>query len=148
MMIDNLAITSISTTKSINSTAIKVGAPCCALVSVKLWHYSVHALQFQQGVVQSVISSVLFYGQGFIPGMNVSATLTGTNLDLGPITDTVTMRDCVHWFLGGTGVIIGRGSEVRIFGGRVIGNANRHDNSIGIRVTGNNGGVHIIETGG
>lgn len=75
------------------------------------------------------------------------------------------MRDVVHWFVGGTGVKvgrgsvrergstwtdllesqIGRGSEVRILGGRIIGPANRSDGSIGVHATGGNGGVHVAE---
>ncbi len=44
------------------------------------------------------------------------------------------------------GIEIGHGSEVRIEGGRIIGVASRHDGSIGIHCTGNNGGVHIDGT--
>ncbi len=62
------------------------------------------------------------------------------------ITDTNTIRDCFFWRITGTGIEIGHGSEVRVFGGRMIGTAARNDGSIGIRVTGNNGGVHIDST--
>lgn len=104
------------------------------------------ALRFTAGVTQSVFESLLFFGQGTIPGTGQATTLTGTNMNLGAVTDTVTVRDCVHWFTGGTGVVIGRGSEVRVLGGRIIGPANRYDGTIGVHVTGNNGGVHIVET--
>jgi hypothetical protein len=103
------------------------------------------AFRFTTGVVRSVLSTLLFYGRGAVPGTGQATTLCGTNLDLGPLTDTVTVRDALHWFVGGTGVIIGRGSEVRILGGRIIGPALRNDSSIGVHVTGNNGGVHVAE---
>lgn len=73
-------------------------------------------------------------------------TLLGSGLDLGPVTDTVEVRGCLLWFLAGTGIAIGRGSEVRIEGGRVIGPGLRNDSSVGIHVRGNNGGVHIDST--
>ena len=105
------------------------------------------ALRFPNGIVRSTIHSLLFYGRGAVPGMGaVTACACGTNLDLGTITDTVTVRDVLHWFVGGTGVVIGRGSEVRIMGGRIIGPSVRNDSSVGVHVTGNNGGVHISET--
>lgn len=104
------------------------------------------AIKFTSGVVRSVFSTILFYGRGNIPATPYTATLCGNNFDLGPLTDTVTLRDVLHWFVGGTGVSIGRGSEVRVFGGRIIGQALRNDSSIGVHVTGNNGGVHIAET--
>lgn len=60
--------------------------------------------------------------------------------------DTNTIRDCLFWKITGTGIEIPYGAEVRIKGGRIWGVGNRHDNSIGIHVTGNNGGVHIDTT--
>lgn len=104
------------------------------------------ALRFPAGLVRSLVSNVLFYGAGAIPGSSIPTFLTGSNLDLGDVTDTVTLRDVLHWFVGGTGVRIGRGSEVRIMGGRIIGPGTRTDGSVGVHVTGNNGGVHIVET--
>ena len=75
------------------------------------------------------------------------------------MTDTVAVRDSVLWFLQGTGVKIGHGSEVRIeggqrgpacilvkevkllsviplIGGRIIGTMAKNDSSIGVHVTG------------
>jgi hypothetical protein len=126
MLFTEFAVTSVGSSKSPTSTAFR----------------------FIAGVVQSTFATLLFYGAGDIPGLpGQQAVLTGTNLDLGAVTDTVTVRDTVHWFLGGTGVRIGRGSEVRVMGGRIIGPAVRTDGTIGVHVTGNNGGVHIAETG-
>ncbi len=83
-------------------------------------------------------------------GLNGSTDIcvahTRSCLDLGPVTDTVSVRGCVLWFLLGTGISIGRGSEVRIEGGRIIGKGVRTDASIGIHVRGNNGGVHVVST--
>ena len=107
------------------------------------------ALRFTSGIVRSTLSTLLFYGSGPLPNASLgSAVACGTNLDLGgsAVTDTVTVRDTLHWFLGGTGVVIGRGSEVRVLGGRIVGMGTRRDGSVGVHVTGNNGGVHVSET--
>jgi hypothetical protein len=63
-----------------------------------------------------------------------------------PVADTNTVRDVFIWEIKGTGIQIGYGSEVRILDGRIIGAAIRFDESIGIHVTGNNGGVHVENT--
>jgi len=107
------------------------------------------ALRFTSGIVRSTLTTLLFFGSGQLPNASLgSAVACGTNLDLGgsSITDTVTVRDTLHWFFGGTGVVIGRGSEVRVLGGRIVGMGTRADGSIGVHVTGNNGGVHVSET--
>lgn len=103
------------------------------------------ALSFPAGAVKSLFSGLLFLGQGTWPGGRASARLLGSGIDLGAVSDTTTVRDTVMWFLTGTGVKVGRGSEVRILGGRIIGN-NKTPGSFGIHVTGNNGGVHIAST--
>jgi hypothetical protein len=107
------------------------------------------AVKFASGIVRSTLSNLLFYGAGPLPNASLGNAVTcGTNLDLGgaSVTDTVTVRDTLHWFLLGTGVVIGRGSEVRVLGGRIVGTGARDDGSIGVHVTGNNGGVHVSET--
>ncbi len=107
------------------------------------------ALRFTSGIVRSTLSTLLFFGNGQLPNASLGSAVTcGTNLDLGgsAVTDTVTVRDTLHWFFGGTGVVIGRGSEVRVLGGRIVGVGTRKDGSIGVHVTGNNGGVHVSET--
>ena len=107
------------------------------------------ALKFPAGIVRSTLTTLLFYGQGPLPNASLgSAVACGTNLDLGgaAVTDTVTVRDALHWFFRGTGVVIGRGSEVRLLGGRLVGMGTRGDGSVGVHVTGNNGGVHVSET--
>jgi hypothetical protein len=107
------------------------------------------AVKFASGIVRSTLSNLLFYGAGPLPNASLGNAVTcGTNLDLGgaSVTDTVSVRDTLHWFLRGTGVVIGRGSEVRVLGGRIVGTGARDDGSVGVHVTGNNGGVHVSET--
>ncbi len=60
------------------------------------------------------------------------------------VADTNTVRDVILWGITGTGIEIGHGSEVRVFGGRIIGVSRTQ--GIGVHVTGNNGGVHIDST--
>jgi hypothetical protein len=61
------------------------------------------------------------------------------------IADSNTVRDVQMWVVSGTGLEIGRGSEVRMAGGRIIGTSTRKE-GVGIHCTGNNGGVHIDST--
>lgn len=62
------------------------------------------------------------------------------------VADTNMINDVEIWVIKGTGIEIGHGSEIRITGGRIIGADVRVDDSIGIHCTGNNGGVHIVDT--
>ena len=114
----DLAIASVSGDKSSSSTALK----------------------FPAGVAKSLISNVFLDGQaGNLPG-GLASGLVGSGFDLGTVTDTVTVENCVLWFICGTGVKIGRGSEVRVIGGRIIGGAQDYrgygDDNIGVHVTG------------
>ena len=95
---------------------------------------SVAALNFTTGVTQSLFSNVVVMGGG--------------GIDLGPLTDTVGVDNVLMEGLVGTGIKIGRGSEVRISNGRICGNGpiNGNAQGIGVHVTGGNGGVHIIST--
>ena len=70
-------------------------------------------------------------------------------LDLGSTTDTVQITDPLFQNVHGTGIKVGKGSEVRVVGGRIFGQFGGKEwvqGSIGIRVTGDNGGVHVIST--
>lgn len=71
------------------------------------------ALRFVE-VTKTVFDSLLFVGQGAVhtPGGDVAASSLGSVLDLGHLTDTVDVRSCVLWFLVGTGIALGRGSQV------------------------------------
>lgn len=65
------------------------------------------------------------------------------------VMDTTTLDNCLMWSIGGTGVTIARGSEVRIIGGRITGSnpyAGPPTRTIGVHVVGGNGGVHIVTT--
>ena len=107
------------------------------------------ALAFPAGFTKSQIHSVQLIGAGGLPSGNISETIPiGSGFDLGNVTDTVMLHNCLLWFGCGTGIKIGRGSEVRVSGGRFIGNKNDGgpSNSIGVHVTGNTGGVHIVST--
>ncbi len=106
------------------------------------------AFRFSSGITKSTLQNILFIGQGPVlaAGVMVDTVLLGTCLHLGPVTDTVEIRGCLVWFTAGTGIAIGRGSEVRVEGGRIIGPDVRNDSSIGIHVRGNNGGVHVVAT--
>jgi hypothetical protein len=75
------------------------------------------------------------------PGHNV-----GGGLDLSPLTDSCTVRETQIWGCTGTGIKVGSGSQVIIKGGRVIGNGpTPRGTSIGVHLTGNNGGVHLAQ---
>jgi hypothetical protein len=83
--------------------------------------------------------------------VKITSAYTGfgvSGINMGFITDTVEWAHNVLWSLTGVGVRIGRGSEVRITGGRIIslGPFASPAGAIGIHVTGNNGGVHVIST--
>jgi hypothetical protein len=139
-----LAISSIKSAKSVNSTALRVGVGP------------------NVGAQRCEFDHLLFFGAGTVPNTTYPATLIGTALNLGNESDTTTIRDCIFWFVGGKGIVIGHGSEIRIEGGRIVGsvdNAVAHtfppnttaeqaiqNGSIGIHVTGNNGGVHVLST--
>jgi hypothetical protein len=139
-----LAISSIKSAKSVNSTALRVGVGP------------------NVGAQRCEFDHLLFYGAGTVPNTTYTATFIGTALNLGNESDTTTIRDCIFWFVGGKGIVIGHGSEIRIEGGRIVGsvdNAVAHtyqpnttaeqairNGSIGIHVTGNNGGVHVLST--
>ena len=102
------------------------------------------ALRFSAGFTKGLIDSILMYGSGPVPVNGGSSTTLGSGIDLGKVSDTLTIRDTTLWFLSGTGVKVGMGSEVRIEGGRIIGVEGKV--SIGVWVTGNNGGVHLVGT--
>lgn len=67
------------------------------------------------------------------------------------VADSTTIEHCLLWGpVTGTGIKIARGSEVRVFGARVIGSHNIYNEApkgnIGIHVAGGNGGVHVVTT--
>ena len=80
-IVTDIAISSIGTNKSPNSTAIN----------------------FAGGLAKSVIERVLFYGAGDVPGVAQKASLLGSAIDMGAISDTSAVVDCVVWFCHGVG---------------------------------------------
>ena len=96
------------------------------------------AFSCKGGVERSLFDHLLVYpGGAYKPGTGIH--FTGN-------CDSTTIRDCQFWLIKGVGIRIGSGSEIRVQGGRVIGDNSRNDGSIGVQVTGNCGGVHIVST--
>lgn len=99
------------------------------------------ALNFTSGLTQSLLANIVISA-----ALGPGGTRPGGGFDLGPLTDTVTVDNCLMYVIG-IGIRIGRGSEVRVKGGRICGDAgSRSLAGVGIHVTGNNGGVHVIGT--
>ena len=90
------------------------------------------AISCQGGVARSHFANLLIVNPGI--GINCIG-----------ITDSIAIHDCQFWFVKGTGIRIGHGSEIQIIGGRIIG-VSKSNGSVGIHLTGDNGGVYI--TGG
>ena len=80
------------------------------------------AFSFPAGFTKSQIDTVQIIGSGGLPGVAMTFPFGG-GFDLGNVTDTSAVRNCLVWFGCGTGVKIGKGSEVRLEGGRLIGTA-------------------------
>ena len=92
------------------------------------------AFSFAGGLTQSLIRHIKIDNPAY-RGFGVSG------IDMGPVSDTNEVVSCVLWLLTGIGIRIGRGSEIRVSGGRVIslGALESPAGAIGIHVTGNNG---------
>lgn len=95
------------------------------------------AFAFPGGLTFGYFSNVMLDGSD-IP--------LGSGIVINGLTDTCTFRDCVIWRVSGVGIEIGHGSEVRIFGGRIVGINTRTEGNCGIFLRGGNGGVHVSET--
>lgn len=95
------------------------------------------AILCQSGMEQSFFSHLLF---------NAESASMGSGIVVEKVMDTSTIHQCLLWGVTGTGIQVAEGSEVRIFGGRIIGRDRYADKSIGVHLTGNNGGVHIVTT--
>jgi hypothetical protein len=113
------------------------------LASVAVKNPNATALRFTGGFTQSSVNEITVTsddGAKIYP-MNV--------LDLGVVTDTVSIINPLFQNVHGVGIKIGHGSEVRSIGGRIFGQFSGSGwvpGSAGMHVTGNNGGVHIIST--
>jgi hypothetical protein len=95
------------------------------------------AILCQSGMERSHFSHLLF---------NAESVAMGSGIVVEKVMDTSTIHQCLMWGVTGTGIKVAEGSEVRIFGGRIIGRNRYVDKSIGVHLTGNNGGVHIVTT--
>lgn len=94
------------------------------------------------GCERSFFSHLLF---------NTEGAAMGSGIFLDRVADTSTIAHCVLWGpVRGTGIRLARGSEVRIFGGRILGAVDPYKGldpeNIGVHLTGDNGGVHIVTT--
>ena len=96
------------------------------------------AISCKGGVEKSLFDNLLVFP--------AAAYKPGTGIHFTGVCDSTTIRDCQLWLIKGVGIRIGSGSEIRIQGGRVIGDNSRTDGSIGVQITGNCGGVHIVST--
>lgn len=76
------------------------------------------------------------------------ASLMGSGVITRKVADTTTFDHCLLWGVTGVGLELARGSEIRIFGARIVGHNSPtvHGQSRGIYLTGDNGGVHIVTT--
>lgn len=82
---------------------------------------------------------------------NTDGAAMGSGVFLDRVADASTFVHCVLWGpVRGTGIRLARGSEIRVFGGRILGAADPYKglnpDNIGIHLTGDNGGVHIVTT--
>jgi hypothetical protein len=89
------------------------------------------------GVERSFFQHLLFFADTVRSG---SGILTRN------VADTTTLESCVMWRIGGTGLRVARGSEIRVLGGRITGDGSLRPENIGIHLMGDNGGVHVMTT--
>lgn len=96
---------------------------------------------FRGGAERTLFSHLFFKSNGATIGSGVSVQ---------KVMDTVTFDQCLIWGpMRGTGIRVCRGSAVLVFGGRIIGNDPYKGvigSSIGIHLTTDNGGVHVVGT--
>jgi len=94
------------------------------------------------GAVSSMFHHLVFETEG---------ARMGSGIHVEQVLDTTTFDHCLMWGpIRGVGIRVAKGSEVRIFGGRIIGGFHKFESvdsqSIGIHLTENNGGVHVVTT--
>jgi hypothetical protein len=89
------------------------------------------------GVERSYFQHLLFITDG---------VRSGSGIITEKVADTTTLESCIMWRIGGTGLRVARGSEIRIIGGRITGDDSLRPENIGVHLVGNNGGVHVATT--
>lgn len=130
---------------AVNGNLFEWRAPCreVSFKSLKIESTNVaksrssSAIHCSAGTERSQFESILFVGPAG------SGTFFSSGIRFVGLTDSTSIVNCQFWYITGTGIQIGHGSEVRIVGGRIIGRGLRNDESIGVHLTGGNGGVHL-----
>lgn len=89
------------------------------------------------GVERSLFHHLLFF---------TDTVRSGSGILTRHVADTTTLESCVLWQIGGTGLRVARGSEVRVLGGRITGDGSLRQENVGIHLAGDNGGVHVVTT--
>lgn len=89
------------------------------------------------GVERSLFHHLLFFAD---------TVRSGSGILTQQVADTTTLESCVMWRIGGAGLRVARGSEVRVIGGRITGDGSLRKENIGIHLVGDNGGVHVVTT--
>lgn len=92
------------------------------------------------GAERSFFGNLLFSSSG---------AKMGSGIFVEKVMDTTTIDQCVMWSIGGTGIKVAGGSEVRIFGGRITGSnpyVGVGQTTTAIHLPGGNGGVHVVTT--
>lgn len=100
----------------------------------------VAVIDCRAGAERSFFSNLFFSSSG---------APMGSGIFVENVMDTIGIDHCVMWSIGGTGIKVARGSEVRIFGGRITGSnpyVGVGQTTTAVHLTGNNGGVHIVTT--
>lgn len=85
------------------------------------------------------------------PRLSVEHVRMGSGIYVERVMDTTTIEHCLMWGpIRGIGIRVAKGSEVRIIGGRICGSTDPYrrvdKQSIGVHLTENNGGVHLVTT--
>lgn len=97
--------------------------------------HDVAAIACLGGVERSMFENLYIVGDARVG----SGIITEGNVD------TMSVENCLLWRVSGVGVRVAGGCEVRIVGGRIIGDDSLSNPNIGVHIIGN-GGVHIVTT--
>lgn len=95
------------------------------------------AIAMEGGMAGCTFENVWFDGQR-VP--------LGGSVRIRTLADTSAFMNCVSWGTTGTAIEIGVAAEVRIVGGRIIGQLDQKEGGVGVHLTGNAGGIHILTT--
>lgn len=90
------------------------------------------------GIERSFFQHLIFFSDG--------VSRMGSGIVTRGVADSVGIDHCQMWNVSGVGIEVAQGSEVRVFGARIIGMNTQKKENIGVLLTGNNGGVHVVTT--